>query len=73
MPLSTDRSKRDPTGEATTTAAAILSICDSCGVAWMKFNRRLGREEMEGEGILSREDIVAVLSELIGIRNGHGA
>ena len=45
---------------------------DLSGVGRMKFNRRLGREEMEGEGILSKDDIVAVLSELIGIRNGHG-
>ena len=45
---------------------------DLSGVGRMKFNRRLGREEMEGEGILSKEDIVAVLKELIGIRNGHG-
>ena len=45
---------------------------DLSGVGRMKFNRRLGREEMEGEGVLSREDIVAVLSELISIRNGHG-
>ena len=45
---------------------------DLSGVGRMKFNRRLGREEMEGEGILSKDDIVAVLSELIGIRNGQG-
>ena len=45
---------------------------DLSGVGRMKFNRRLGREEMEGEGILSNDDIVAVLKELIGIRNGHG-
>ena len=45
---------------------------DLSGVGRMKFNRRLGREEMEGEGILSNDDIVTVLKELIGIRNGHG-
>ncbi|MDG1688890.1 MAG: DNA-directed RNA polymerase subunit beta [Gammaproteobacteria bacterium] len=45
---------------------------DLSGVGRMKFNRRLGREEMEGEGVLSNDDIVAVLKELIGIRNGHG-
>jgi DNA-directed RNA polymerase subunit beta len=45
---------------------------DLSGVGRMKFNRRLGREEMEGEGILSKEDIVAVLKELLGIRNGLG-
>jgi DNA-directed RNA polymerase subunit beta len=38
----------------------------------MKFNRRLGREETEGEGILSRDDIVDVLKTLIDIRNGKG-
>jgi DNA-directed RNA polymerase subunit beta len=38
----------------------------------MKFNRRLGREETEGEGTLSREDIVDVLKTLIDIRNGKG-
>jgi DNA-directed RNA polymerase subunit beta len=38
----------------------------------MKFNRRLGREEIVGEGILSKEDIVDVLKTLIDIRNGKG-
>jgi DNA-directed RNA polymerase subunit beta len=38
----------------------------------MKFNRRLSREETEGGGVLSREDIVDVLRELINIRNGNG-
>ncbi|MCB2425682.1 DNA-directed RNA polymerase subunit beta [Methylophaga pinxianii] len=45
---------------------------DLSNVGRMKFNRRLGREELDGEGILSKEDIVAVLKELIGIRNGFG-
>ena len=45
---------------------------DLSGVGRMKFNRRLGREEVEGEGTLSREDIVAVLKTLIDIRNGQG-
>ena len=45
---------------------------DLSGVGRMKFNRRLGREALEGEGILSNDDIIAVLKELIGIRNGHG-
>ena len=45
---------------------------DLSGVGRMKFNRRLGREDMEGEGILSKEDIVDVMLELISIRNGHG-
>ncbi|MHA7817939.1 MAG: DNA-directed RNA polymerase subunit beta [Pseudohaliea sp.] len=45
---------------------------DLSAVGRMKFNRRLGREEITGSGILSREDIVAVLETLIGIRNGKG-
>ncbi|MDT8371775.1 MAG: DNA-directed RNA polymerase subunit beta [Gammaproteobacteria bacterium] len=45
---------------------------DLSGVGRMKFNRRLGRESHEGEGILSSEDIVDVVKELIAIRNGHG-
>ena len=45
---------------------------DLSAVGRMKFNRRLAREEIEGEGILSKEDIVDVLRELISIRNGHG-
>jgi DNA-directed RNA polymerase subunit beta len=39
----------------------------------MKFNRRVGREEIEGESILSNEDILAVLHVLMDIRNGHGS
>ncbi|RKZ78745.1 MAG: DNA-directed RNA polymerase subunit beta, partial [Gammaproteobacteria bacterium] len=45
---------------------------DLSGVGRMKFNRRLGRDDLEGEGILSKDDIVAVLKELISIRNGDG-
>lgn len=45
---------------------------DLSNVGRMKFNRRLGREELDGEGVLSKEDIVAVLKELISIRNGFG-
>ncbi|MFT7320853.1 DNA-directed RNA polymerase subunit beta [Congregibacter sp.] len=45
---------------------------DLSGVGRMKFNRRLGREEIVGEGTLSREDIVDVLKTLVGIRNGRG-
>ena len=45
---------------------------DLSAVGRMKFNRRLGREEIEGSGILSKEDIVDVLSMLINIRNGQG-
>ncbi len=45
---------------------------DLSAVGRMKFNRRLARDEIEGEGILSKEDIVDVLRELISIRNGQG-
>ena len=45
---------------------------DLSAVGRMKFNRRLGREEVEGEGTLSKDDIVDVLKELIAIRNGNG-
>ena len=38
----------------------------------MKFNRRLGREEIVGAGTLSTEDIVDVMKVLIDIRNGNG-
>ncbi|MBE1288015.1 MAG: DNA-directed RNA polymerase subunit beta [Alteromonadaceae bacterium] len=43
---------------------------DLSAVGRMKFNRRLGREEITGEGILSKEDIVAVMQQLITIRDG---
>jgi len=45
---------------------------DLSGVGRMKFNRRVGRDEITGPGILSREDILAVLKVLIDIRNGTG-
>jgi len=45
---------------------------DLSAVGRMKFNRRLGREEILGEGTLSREDIVDVLKCLVEIRNGNG-
>ncbi len=45
---------------------------DLSGVGRMKFNRRLGREDEGGDGILSNDDIVAVLKTLIDIRNGKG-
>ncbi|OOY36002.1 DNA-directed RNA polymerase subunit beta [Solemya velum gill symbiont] len=45
---------------------------DLSAVGRMKFNRRLGREESEGSGVLSNEDIVEVLKTLIDIRNGNG-
>lgn len=45
---------------------------DLSAVGRMKFNRRLGREEIEGDTVLSNEDIVDVLRTLVGIRNGFG-
>jgi DNA-directed RNA polymerase subunit beta len=42
---------------------------DLTAVGRMKFNRRLGREEEEGQGTLSNDDIVDVLKCLIDIRN----
>ena len=45
---------------------------DLSAVGRMKFNRRLGRDIDTGEGVLSREDIVAVLKGMIDIRNGKG-
>ncbi len=45
---------------------------DLSGVGRMKFNRRLGIANDEGNGTLSKEDIINVLKELINIRNGNG-
>ena len=43
---------------------------DLSAVGRMKFNRRLGREEIEGAGTLSKDDIVSVMKQLITIRDG---
>ncbi|MFP3874646.1 MAG: DNA-directed RNA polymerase subunit beta, partial [Thiohalophilus sp.] len=45
---------------------------DLSAVGRMKFNRRIGRKEVTGEGTLSKEDILAVIQTLIGIRDGQG-
>ena len=53
---------------------------DLSNVGRMKFNRRLGREFIDTDdmdvqreqGVLSNQDIVDVLKELIEIRNGRG-
>ncbi len=45
---------------------------DLSAVGRMKFNRRVGRAEIEGSSVLSKEDIVAVLKILMDIRNGKG-
>ena len=46
---------------------------DLSGVGRMKFNRRVGRNESTGAGVLSREDIVDVLRVLLDIKNGNGS
>lgn len=43
---------------------------DLSRVGRMKFNRRLGFDKEHGTGVLSKGDILAVLKELIDIRNG---
>ena len=45
---------------------------DLSAVGRMKFNRRLGREDILGSGTLAKDDIVDVLKALIDIRNGKG-
>ncbi|HRK78537.1 MAG TPA: DNA-directed RNA polymerase subunit beta [Thiobacillus sp.] len=45
---------------------------DLSAVGRMKFNRRIGREELTGTGTLSTEDIVAVIKILVELRNGRG-
>ncbi|MBK6596482.1 MAG: DNA-directed RNA polymerase subunit beta [Proteobacteria bacterium] len=45
---------------------------DLSAVGRMKFNRRVGREEITGSSVLSKEDILDVLKVLIEIRNGNG-
>ena len=46
---------------------------DLSAVGRMKFNRRLGREDITGEGTLANEDIIDVLRTLVEIRNGKGS
>ncbi|MFO1419238.1 MAG: DNA-directed RNA polymerase subunit beta [Methylotetracoccus sp.] len=45
---------------------------DLSPVGRMKFNRRLGRNEVQGPGVLNNQDIIDVLKQLINIRNGSG-
>ena len=44
---------------------------DLSDVGRMKLNRRIGRKEIVGSGVLSKADIVDVLKTLIKIRNGE--
>lgn len=45
---------------------------DLSAVGRMKFNRRVGREEVTGSDILTKEDIIDVIKTLISIRDGKG-
>lgn len=45
---------------------------DLSAVGRMKFNRRVGRQEVEGPGVLTKDDIIAVFKTLIEIRDGRG-
>ncbi len=65
-----------PTKEATQSLFQNLFFSedryDLSAVGRMKFNRRVGREEIEGPGVLDNEDILDTLRILIDIRNGNG-
>jgi len=45
---------------------------DLSAVGRMKFNRRVGRQEITGSSVLSKDDVLDVLKVLISIRNGEG-
>ena len=45
---------------------------DLSAVGRMKFNRRIGRDELTGTMTLSNEDILAVIKILVELRNGRG-
>ncbi|WP_126456459.1 DNA-directed RNA polymerase subunit beta [Sulfuriflexus mobilis] len=45
---------------------------DLSAVGRMKFNRRVGRDAVVGEGTLSNDDIIDVIKTLLNIRNGNG-
>lgn len=61
-----------PTKEAAETLFGNLFFSaeryDLSAVGRMKFNRRIGRTEIEGPGVLSKEDIIDVLKTLVDIR-----
>ncbi|MDX3775368.1 DNA-directed RNA polymerase subunit beta [Chromatiaceae bacterium AAb-1] len=65
-----------PTREAAETLFANLFFSeeryDLSTVGRMKFNRRVNFDENTGSGVLSKEDILAVMKVLIEIRNGKG-
>ena len=45
---------------------------DLSAVGRMKFNRRIGRDELTGAMTLSDEDVLAVIKILVELRNGRG-
>ena len=45
---------------------------DLSAVGRMKFNRRIGRNELKGPSTLTNEDIIAVIKILVDLRNGRG-
>src|SRR4030095_1753608 len=45
---------------------------DLSAVGRMKFNRRVGREELKGTRTLTNDDIIAVIKILVELRNGRG-
>jgi DNA-directed RNA polymerase subunit beta len=65
-----------PTKEAATTLFGNLFFnperYDLSAVGRMKFNKRLGLEDLEGSNILTDEDILSTLKTLVSIRNGKG-
>ena len=65
-----------PTKDAAETLFAGLFFSpdryDLSAVGRMKFNRRLRVESVTGPGVLSNDDIIAVMREIIAIRNGEG-
>ena len=65
-----------PTKDAAESLFANLFFTDDrydlSAVGRMKFNRRVGREESIGSGVLSKDDIVDVLRVLVDIRDGKG-
>lgn len=45
---------------------------DLSAVGRMKFNRRVGNQDLSGAGVLSKEDIIDVIKVLVDIRDGRG-
>lgn len=45
---------------------------DLSDVGRMKLNRRVGRQDITGPTVLTKDDIIAIMKTLISIRNGEG-